>query len=266
MIIGIPKETQPSEKRVAIAPDNIAAFAKLGYKVVIENGAGEQANLADSAFSEAGARIVDNASSIWGESDLILKVTPPSMDEAAMIKEGATLISFAYPARNEELLNKLGERKINLLAMDCVPRISRAQSMDALSSMANVAGYRAVVEASHVFGRFFTGQITAAGKVPPAKVLIIGAGVAGLAAIGAARNMGAVVRAFDTRPAVKEEVKSLGAAFLELDFEEDGAGSGGYAKVMSKEFIDAEMKLFAEQAAEVDVLSLIHISEPTRPY
>ena len=254
MIIGIPKETQPSEKRVAIAPDNIAAFAKLGYEVVIENGAGEQANLADSAFSEAGARIVDHANSIWGESDLILKVTPPSMEEVSMIKEGATLISFVYPARNEELLNNLGERKINLLAMDCVPRISRAQSMDALSSMANVAGYRAVVEASHVFGRFFTGQITAAGKVPPAKVLIIGAGVAGLAAIGAARNMGAIVRAFDTRPAVKEEVKSLGAAFLELDFEEDGAGSGGYAKVMSKEFIEAEMKLFAEQAAEVDVI------------
>jgi len=171
-----------------------------------------------------------------------------------MIKEGATLVSFVYPARNEELLKKLGERKINLLAMDCVPRISRAQSMDALSSMANVAGYRAVVEASHVFGRFFTGQITAAGKVPPAKVLIIGAGVAGLAAIGAARNMGAIVRAFDTRPAVKEEVKSLGASFLELNFEEDGSGSGGYAKVMSKEFIEAEMKLFAEQAAEVDVI------------
>ena len=254
MIIGIPKETQPSEKRVAIAPDNIAAFAKLGYEVVIENGAGEQANLANSAFVEAGARIADSASAVWGDSDLILKVTPPSMEESEMIKEGATLISFVYPARNEELLKKLGERKINLLAMDCVPRISRAQSMDALSSMANVAGYRAVVEASHVFGRFFTGQITAAGKVPPAKVLIIGAGVAGLAAIGAARNMGAIVRAFDTRPAVKDEVKSLGASFLELDFEEDGAGSGGYAKVMSKEFIEAEMKLFAEQAAEVDVI------------
>jgi NAD(P) transhydrogenase subunit alpha len=254
MIIGIPKETQPSEKRVAIAPDNIGAFAKLGYEVIIEKGAGEQANLADSAFMDAGARIVDDAAAIWSESDLVLKVTPPSMDEAGIVKEGSTLISFVYPARNEDLLNKLGERKINHLAMDCVPRISRAQSMDALSSMANVAGYRAVVEASHVFGRFFTGQITAAGKVPPAKVLIIGAGVAGLAAIGAARNMGAIVRAFDTRPAVKDEVKSLGASFLELDFEEDGAGSGGYAKVMSKEFIEAEMKLFAEQAAEVDVI------------
>ena len=254
MIIGIPKETQPSEKRVAIAPDNVGAFAKLGYEVIIEKGAGEQANLADSAFMDAGARIVDDAAAIWSESDLVLKVTPPSMDEAGIVKEGSTLISFVYPARNEDLLNKLGERKINHLAMDCVPRISRAQSMDALSSMANVAGYRAVVEASHVFGRFFTGQITAAGKVPPAKVLIIGAGVAGLAAIGAARNMGAIVRAFDTRPAVKDEVKSLGASFLELDFEEDGAGSGGYAKVMSKEFIEAEMKLFAEQAAEVDVI------------
>ena len=254
MIISIPKETQASEKRVAIAPDNISAFAKLGYEVVIEQGAGENANLSNSAYEEAGALIVDDATTVWSQGDLVLKVTPPSLEEVGMIKEGATLISFVYPARNEELLKKLGERKINLLAMDCVPRISRAQSMDALSSMANVAGYRAVVEASHVFGRFFTGQITAAGKVPPAKVLIIGAGVAGLAAIGAARNMGAIVRAFDTRPAVKEEVKSLGASFLELNFEEDGSGSGGYAKVMSKEFIEAEMKLFAEQAAEVDVI------------
>ena len=254
MIISIPKETQASEKRVAIAPDNIAAFAKLGYEVVIEQEAGENANLSNSAYEEAGARIVDDANTVWSQGDLVLKVSPPSIEEAGMIKEGATLICFVYPARNEELLQKLGERKINLLAMDCVPRISRAQSMDALSSMANVAGYRAVVEASHVFGRFFTGQITAAGKVPPAKVLIIGAGVAGLAAIGAARNMGAIVRAFDTRPAVKEEVKSLGASFLELNFEEDGSGSGGYAKVMSKEFIEAEMKLFAEQAAEVDVI------------
>jgi NAD(P) transhydrogenase subunit alpha len=253
MIIAIPKETQPSEKRVAIAPDNVAAFAKLGYEVLIEKGAGEAANLGDSAYEDAGARIAADTAEVW-KSDLILKVTPPSMEEAEGIREGATLISFVYPARNEELIQKLADRKINLLAMDCVPRISRAQSMDALSSMANVAGYRAVVEASHVFGRFFTGQITAAGKVPPAKVLIIGAGVAGLAAIGAARNMGAIVRAFDTRPAVKDEVKSLGASFLELDFEEDGSGSGGYAKVMSKEFIEAEMKLFAEQAAEVDVI------------
>jgi NAD(P) transhydrogenase subunit alpha len=254
MIIAVPKETQPSEKRVAIAPENVAAFAKLGYEVVIEKGAGENANLPDSAYENAGARISASTEEVWSVADILLKVTPPSLDEAMKVREGSTLVSFVYPGRNEELLDKLGERKINLLAMDCVPRISRAQSMDALSSMANVAGYRAVVEASHVFGRFFTGQITAAGKVPPAKVLIIGAGVAGLAAIGAARNMGAIVRAFDTRPAVKEEVKSLGAAFLELDFKEDGAGSGGYAKVMSKEFIEAEMKLFAEQAAEVDII------------
>lgn len=254
MNLSIPKESLPSEKRVAISPDNVAAFVKLGYEVRIECGAGELSNFPDSAFEEAGARIIEGKEELWSQADLLVKLNPPSMEEATLVREGSNLISFAYPARNEELLKVLGERKINFLAMDCVPRISRAQSMDALSSMANVAGYRAVVESSHAFGRFFTGQITAAGKVPPAKVLIIGAGVAGLAAIGAARNMGAIVRAFDTRPAVKDEVKSLGGEFLELDFEEDGAGSGGYAKVMSKEFIEAEMKLFAEQAEEVDVI------------
>jgi NAD(P) transhydrogenase subunit alpha len=254
MNVTIPKETQASEKRVAISPDNVAAFAKLGYDVRVEAGAGESANFPDSTYESAGATIVGDSTEIWGQADLLLKLNPPTMEEVSMIREGATLISFAYPARNEDLLKALGERKVNFLGMDCVPRISRAQSMDALSSMANVAGYRAVVEASHRFGRFFAGQITAAGKVPPAKILIIGAGVAGLAAIGAARNMGAIVRAFDTRPAVKEEVKSLGGEFLELDFEEDGAGSGGYAKVMSKEFIEAEMKLFAEQAEEVDII------------
>jgi NAD(P) transhydrogenase subunit alpha len=232
----------------------VAALVKLGYKVVVQSGAGEQANFTDDLYEEAGAVLIDNPSSLWGEADLVLKINPPTDEEVTLFKEGATLISFAYPARNEKLLQSLGERKVNWLGMDCVPRISRAQSMDALSSMANVAGYRAVVEASYAFGRFFTGQITAAGKVPPAKVLVIGAGVAGLAAIGAARNMGAIVRAFDTRPAVQEEVKSLGGDFLMLHFDEDGAGSGGYAKVMSKEFIEAEMKLFAEQAEEVDVI------------
>ncbi len=254
MNVSIPKESDPSEKRVAISPDNVAAFAKLGYDVRVESGAGDTANFPDSAYQSAGATIVSDTTEIWSRADLLLKLNPPTIEEASMIREGASLISFAYPSRNEDLLKALGEKKINFLGMDCVPRISRAQSMDALSSMANVAGYRAVVEASHRFGRFFTGQITAAGKVPPAKILVIGAGVAGLAAIGAARNMGAIVRAFDTRPAVKEEVKSLGGEFLELDFEEDGAGSGGYAKVMSKEFIEAEMKLFAEQAEEVDVI------------
>ena len=254
MNLSIPKESLPSEKRVAISPDNVASFVKLGYEVRIESGAGELSNFTDSAFEEAGARIIETKEELWNQADLLVKLNPPSLEEAKLVREGSNLISFAYPARNRELLEALGQRKINFLAMDCVPRISRAQSMDALSSMANVAGYRAVVESSHEFGRFFTGQITAAGKVPPAKVLIIGAGVAGLAAIGAARNMGAIVRAFDTRPAVKDEVKSLGGEFLELDFEEDGAGSGGYAKVMSKEFIEAEMKLFAEQAEEVDVI------------
>ena len=231
MKLVVPKESISSEKRVAISPENISAFETLGYEVWIESGAGDLANFPDNLYVQSGARISNEKSELWAKGDLVLKINPPSNEEVGLIKEGATLISFAYPARNEELLQSLGERKINWMAMDCVPRISRAQSMDALSSMANVAGYRAVVEASHEFGRFFTGQITAAGKVPPAKILVIGAGVAGLAAIGAARNMGAIVRAFDTRPAVQEEVKSLGGDFLMLDFEEDGAGSGGYAKI-----------------------------------
>ncbi len=239
---------------MAVAPENVQKFCKLGYEVVVEASAGSEARLPDVSYEEAGASVLHEATEVWANADLVMKIRPPSEEEVSLLKEGATLISFIQPAQNEELVKSLAERKVNAIAMDCVPRISRAQSMDALSSMANVAGYRAMVEAAHEFGRFFTGQITAAGKVPPAKVLVIGAGVAGLSAIGTARNMGAIVRAFDTRPAVKEEVESLGAEFLELDFEEDGSGSGGYAKVMSKEFIEAEMKLFAEQAAEVDVI------------
>ena len=254
MIIGIPKETFPGERRVAVAPENVEKFRGLGYEVLVEAGAGSEARLPDVSYEEAGAKVLGEAKEVWATAGLVLKIRPPADEEVSLLKEGATLISFIQPAQNEELVKSLAERKVNVIAMDCVPRISRAQSMDALSSMANVAGYRAMVEAAHEFGRFFTGQITAAGKVPPAKVLVIGAGVAGLAAIGTARNMGAIVRAFDTRPAVKEEVESLGAEFLELDFEEDGSGSGGYAKVMSKEFIEAEMKLFAEQAADVDVI------------
>ena len=254
MIIGIPKETFPGERRVAVAPVNIEKFRKIGYEVLVEANAGSEARLPDVSYEEAGASILGEAKEVWSKADLILKIRPPSEEEVSLLKEGATLISFIQPAQNGGLLQSLAEKKVNAIAMDCVPRISRAQSMDALSSMANVAGYRAMVEAAHEFGRFFTGQITAAGKVPPAKVLVIGAGVAGLSAIGTAKNMGAIVRAFDTRPAVKEEVQSLGAEFLELDFEEDGSGSGGYAKVMSKEFIEAEMKLFAEQAADVDVI------------
>ena len=254
MQIGIIKETTVNEARVAASPSSVKQLIKLNFKVAIESGAGALASFSDAMYQDAGADIVDSQSA-W-QSDLLFKVNPPTESELDAIKVGATVISFFYPAQNESLLEKVAEKKINMLAMDMVPRISRAQSMDALSSMANIAGYRAVVEASHQFGSFFTGQITAAGKVPPAKVMIIGAGVAGLAALGTAGSLGAIVRAFDTRPEVKEQIESMGAEFLELDFEEDEeAGSGdGYAKVMSKAFIEAEMALFAEQAKEVDII------------
>lgn len=252
--IGVPKETYPGECRVAATPDTAQKLQKLGFEVLIESGAGEQANCPDEAFEQVGCRIIKDAKTLWKEADIILKVRQPNESETKLLSEGKTLISFIYPAQNKELLEKLAKQKATVLAMDAIPRISRAQKMDALSSMANIAGYRAVIEAANNFGRFFTGQITAAGKVPPAKVLIIGAGVAGLAAIGAARSLGAIVRAFDTRPVVKEQVESMGADFLELEFEEDGTGEGGYAKVMSKEFIDAEMQLFADQAKDVDII------------
>ena len=231
----------------------MAKFIKLGFEVAVEAGAGQAAKFPDALYEQAGA-IVLSAAEIWAKADILLKIRPPQGDEVELAREGATLISLIQPAQNGDLLERLAERGVNAIAMDAVPRISRAQSMDALSSMANIAGYRAMVEAAGEFGRFFTGQITAAGRVPPAKVLVIGAGVAGLSAIGTAVKLGAIVRAFDTRPAVKDEVGSMGAEFLELEFEEDGTGEGGYAKVMSKEFIEAEMKLFAEQAAEVDII------------
>ncbi len=214
----------------------------------------ELASFTDEAYINAGAIIV-KGTDVW-QSDVIYKVNAPNEEEIPMIKEGATLVSFLFPAQNSDLVNKLSQKNINVLAMDMVPRISRAQSMDALSSMANIGGYRAVVEASHNFGRFFTGQITAAGKVPPAKVLVIGAGVAGLAAIGTSKSLGAIVRAFDTRLEVAEQIESMGGEFLKLEFsgEEDGSTSGGYAKVMSDEFIKAEMELFAQQAKEVDII------------
>ena len=258
--IGVPKEIFPNECRVAATPDTATKLQKLGFDVLIESGAGNAANCPDEAFEKVGCRIVPKAEDLWSEADIILKVRQPMENpatgkhEADLLSPRKTLISFIYPAQNKELLEKLAAKKANVLAMDAIPRISRAQKMDALSSMANIAGYRAVIEAANNFGRFFTGQITAAGKVPPAKVMVIGAGVAGLAAIGAARSLGAIVRAFDTRPVVKEQIESLGAEFLELEFEEDGTGEGGYAKVMSKEFIDAEMALFAEQAKEVDII------------
>lgn len=253
MLIGIPKEIAAGERRVAAAPENVAKFIKLGFDVAVEAGAGQEAKFPDALYEEAGATVL-SASDVWAKADIILKIRPPQDDEVELAREGATLISLIQPAQNGDLLERLAKRKVNAIAMDAVPRISRAQSMDALSSMANIAGYRAMVEAASEFGRFFTGQITAAGRVPPARVMVIGAGVAGLSAIGTAVKLGAVVRAFDTRPAVKDEVKSMGAEFLELEFEEDGTGEGGYAKVMSKEFIEAEMKLFAEQAAEVDII------------
>ncbi|WP_413738836.1 Re/Si-specific NAD(P)(+) transhydrogenase subunit alpha [Sodalis sp. RH21] len=252
MRIGVPKERLANEARVAATPKTVEQLLKLGFTVAIESGAGKLASFEDSAFLAAGASITDTAE-VW-QSDIILKVNAPADDEIALIKPGGTVVSFIWPAQNPELLEKLSANNITVMAMDSVPRISRAQSLDALSSMANIAGYRAIVEAAHEFGRFFTGQITAAGKVPPAKVMIIGAGVAGLAAIGAAGSMGAIVRAFDTRPEVKEQVQSMGAEFLELDFEEEAGSGDGYAKVMSEAFIKAEMALFAAQAQDVDII------------
>jgi NAD(P) transhydrogenase subunit alpha len=232
-----------------------AQLIKLGFDVAVESNAGAAAHFSDASYEAAGCSIAATADDIWTDSDIVLKVRGPEADEAAKLKSGQTLISFLWPAQNPELLQQLTERGVTAMAMDSVPRISRAQKVDALSSMANIAGYRAVVEAAQHFARFFTGQITAAGKVPPAKVLVIGAGVAGLAAIGAAKSMGAIVRSFDTRPEVKEQIESMDAEFLMLDFEdENGTGEGGYAKVMSDEFIKAEMALFAEQAKDVDII------------
>ena len=259
MHICVPRETYPGERRVALTPETAGHLFKLGHTVSVQSGAGENADISDEAFVAAGVTVVEDVRSLYADADVVLKVRAPAQhaeigDEVELLKPGTKLISFIWPGQNESLMKRLSERGVTVLAMDSVPRISRAQKLDALSSMANIAGYRAVVEAANQFGRFFTGQVTAAGKVAPAKVMVIGAGVAGLAAIGAARGMGAIVRAFDTRPEVKEQVESMGAEFLELEFEEDGGGEGGYAKVMSKEFIEAEMALFREQAKEVDII------------
>ncbi len=260
MNIGIPTEIHDGEQRVAATPEVVVQLAKLGFAVTIESGAGAGASFSDAAYQQAGASIVGDARSIWSMSDVILKVRAPEMhpgigaNEVDLLRAGQVLICFLWPAQNPRLLQQLSQKGVTALAVDSIPRISRAQKMDALSSMANIAGYRAVIEAAQHFGRFFTGQITAAGRVPPAKVLVIGAGVAGLAAIGTARGLGAIVRAFDTRPQVKEQVESLGGEFLMLDFKEDGSGQGGYAKVMSEEFIRAEMALFARQATDVDII------------
>jgi NAD(P) transhydrogenase subunit alpha len=256
MKIGVPKEIYPGERRVATTPEVVKQLAKLGYDVAIESGAGSAANFSDDDYREAGCEVVSSAADLWQGVDIVMKVRAPDEMETELLRSGQILISFLWPAQNPEHLKTLTDKDVTAMAMDGIPRISRAQKMDALSSMANIAGYRAVVEAAQNFGRFFTGQITAAGKVPPAKVLVIGAGVAGLAAIGAARSMGAIVRSFDTRPEVKEQVESMDAEFLMLDFDddEDGSGEGGYAKVMSEEFIRAEMALFAEQAKDVDII------------
>ncbi len=260
MIIAIPAEIHPGEKRVASTPEVVAKYIEAGFKVVVESGAGKGASFSDEAYREAGAEICRDAASTWAAGDLYIKVRPPEFNEelgkheSELMPQSSRLISFIWPAQNADLLQQLADRSVTALAMDSIPRISRAQKLDALSSMANIAGYRAIIEASNQFGRFFSGQITAAGKVPPAKVLVIGAGVAGLAAIGTAKSLGAIVRGFDTRPEVKDQILSMDAEFLELEFEEDGSGEGGYAKVMSPAFIEAEMALFAEQAREVDII------------
>jgi NAD(P) transhydrogenase subunit alpha len=260
MKIGIPKEIRPGERRVAATPETVSRLMKLGFDVAVETQAGAGASFDDAEYSALGASVVQGARALWEQSDIVLKVQPPELNpelgvhEADLLREGTVLVSFIWPGKNVELVERLATRRATVLAMDQVPRITRAQKMDALSSMANIAGYRAVIEAASFYGRFFTGQMTAAGKVPPAKVLVIGAGVAGLAAIGAARSLGAIVRAFDTRAEVREQIHSMGAEFLEVHIKEDGAGSGGYAKTMSPEFIAAEMALFAKQAKEVDII------------
>jgi len=253
MIIGIPKESLRGENRVASSPSAINALIKLGFSVQVQKGAGVKASFTDQEYLDAGAEIVTKKKA-W-QCDIVFKVNAPTIAEAELLNDGVTLVSFIAPAQSPELLELLKSKSVNTLAMEMVPRMTRSQSLDALSSMANIAGYRAVIEATNAFGRFLTGQITAAGNLPPAKVMIIGAGVAGLAAIGTAGSLGAIVRAFDTRPEVKEQIESMGAEFLELDYEEEDTGSGdGYAKEMSQAFIDAEMALFAEQAKDVDII------------
>ncbi|MFI3138404.1 MAG: Re/Si-specific NAD(P)(+) transhydrogenase subunit alpha [Methylococcaceae bacterium] len=254
MKIGIPKESHAGEKRVATTPDAAEKIIQLGFSVAIESGAGLAADIPDQAYKDVGVEVIGTAKALWKKADIIIKVRAPNAQELVLMPKDKHLISFIWPAQNDDLMQKLSAKNATVLAMDSVPRMSRAQKMDALSSMANIAGYRAIIEAAQHFGRFFTGQITAAGKIPPAKVLVIGAGVAGLAAIGTAKGMGAIVRAFDTRPEVKEQIESMDAEFLMLNFSEEGSGSGGYAKTMSPEFIAAEMALFAKQALEVDII------------
>src|SRR5210317_404789 len=257
MRIGSPKEVMPGEARVAMTPDSAIQLQKLGYECLIESGAGLEARFSDADYQAAGVTVVDSAEALFQSVDVIAKVRPPLEDEVSRLSKGQTLVGFFNPAGNETLLELAKSRQANVIAMEMVPRISRAQKMDALSSMANIAGYRAVIEAGNHFGRFFTGQVTAAGKVPPAKVLVIGAGVAGLAAIGTAQSLGAIVRAFDVRPEVAEQIESMGAEFVYLDFEEaqqDGAETGGYAAPSSPEFRQKQLEKFNELAPEIDIV------------
>ncbi|CAB3770979.1 NAD(P) transhydrogenase subunit alpha [Burkholderia sp. MSh2] len=254
-LIGVPLETAHEERRVATVPDVVEKLIKLGFPVAVQSGAGADANFSDDDYRAAGAEIVPSAADLWGRSDIVLKVRPPSSEEVALMREGGTLIGFVWPAQNPELMQQLAAKRATVLAIDSLPRtLSRAQKMDALTSMAGVSGYRAVIEAAHAFGRYFNGQITAAGKVPPAKVFIAGAGVAGLAAIGTAAGLGAIVRANDTRAEVADQVKSLGGEFVKVDYEEEGSGGGGYAKVMSEGFQQAQRAMYAQQAREADII------------
>jgi NAD(P) transhydrogenase subunit alpha len=253
--IGVPREIFPGEKRVATVPEAVVKLVKLGFAVVVESGAGELAQLSDDDYREAGARIAPTAAALWSGSDIVFKVRAPTPDEVALMHPGQTLIGFLWPAQNPEMMQQLAAKQVTALSIDALPRtLSRAQKMDALTSMAGVSGYRAVVESANAFGRFFNGQITAAGKVPPAKVFIAGAGVAGLAAIGAAASLGAIVRANDTRAEVADQVVSLGGEFVKVDYEEEGSGGGGYAKVMSEGFQAAQRAMYAQQAREVDII------------
>jgi NAD(P) transhydrogenase subunit alpha len=253
-VIGVPAETAADEKRVATVPEVVPKLIQLGFAVAVESGAGAAANFDDESYRAAGAEVVQGAAALWAKADAIFKVRAPSIEEVGLMREGATLVSFIWPAQNPDLMQRLAARKATVLAMDSVPRISRAQKLDALSSMANIAGYRAVIEAAHAFGRFFTGQITAAGKVPPAKVFVIGAGVAGLSAIGTATGLGAIVRANDTRPEVSDQVVSMGGQFVPVDYTEEGAGVGGYARVMSEGFQNAQRAVFAKEAKDADII------------
>ncbi len=258
--LGVPKEIHIGERRVAVVPRMAAKLGKLGFDVIVESGAGTEAAFTDQAYVEAGARIAPDAATVWGEADLVLKVRQPEMNEALgaheadLLREGARLISFVWPAQNKELIERLARRKATVLAMDAVPRITRAQKLDALSAMANVVGYRAVIEASAVYGRFLGGQITAAGSIRPATVLVLGAGVAGLAAVGCAKSLGAIVKAFDTREAVREQVESMGGQFLLFQFDEKGEGEGGYAKQMSDAYLAAEQEFIAGHAKDADIV------------